>query len=326
MGVMKLDERDARLLQLIDLDARITFAALAKALRISKPAAKRRLERLENEGVIRRYIAIINLPKLGYNPYKLSLKMTGMDQTELQAFAKEAHKLPAAGWVLSAIGRWDVLITFYARGAMNLYEAYRSLLAQVSKNISKKYVSVIVRLRHYPHDCLVRKKPTGVRKEVLVGGPLDPVSLDDLDLKLLDILSKEARSSLVSLAAKLNVTPKTIRNRMRKLENDGVILGYSSVLDTTKIGYEHHKVYVYLTDISVETYRKLRGYVSSLPNTVLLTQALGDAELDFDVKVASTDDLHAIVTDLRNKFKGVIKDVQTLLITDEDVIDYTPHR
>ncbi|MBR9692974.1 Lrp/AsnC family transcriptional regulator [Candidatus Woesearchaeota archaeon] len=325
-GEIRFDERDAKLLQLIDLDARITLAAIGKNLRISKPAAKRRLERLEEVGVIRRYVAIINLPKLGYNAYRLSFKLSRMDTFEHRAFAKQARNLQETGWVLRAIGSWDVLVTFYARGAMQLYGAYRALLADMSQNIASKRISVIVRLRHYSHDMLVRTKPIGHRKEILVGGPIETTELDEMDMHLLDLLSKEGRASLVTLSGKLGVTPKTVRNRMRRLEKDKIILGYNAVLDTTKIGYEHHKMFVYLDNITIETYKKIRGYVSSMPATMLITQALGESELDFDVKVKNTAEVHAIISDLRNNFKGIIKDIQTLLITDEDVIDYTPRR
>jgi|GEM_PF-6451894 len=323
---MRIDERDAKLLQLIDLKGRTTYAALAKALRISKPAVKRRLERLEEAGVIRRYIAIINLPKLGYNAYKLSLKLTGMDDEDLKRFADHAHKMKEAGWVLSCIGRWDLLVIVYARGASQLNMLYRQLITPIVGQIAHKQVSVLASFTHLSHDCLVRDRPASVRQQVTIGGPLETVQLDELDLKLLDAVSHDARASLVKLAAALSVTPKTVRTRLKRLEREDIILGYNAVLETEKLGLEHHKVHVYLSDLSDRSYRQVRGWITSLPETVLFTEAVSNSDLDFDVKVPTTTRLHEIVQVLRSRFKGLIKDVQTLLVTDEDVFDYTPYR
>ncbi len=323
--MVRIDERDARLLSLVDLRARTTYATMAKQLRISKPAAKRRLERLEQAGVIRRYIAIINLPKLGYTTFKLSLKLSGVDSAELQRFTEHARSLPETGWVLRALGRWDFLIILYARGAHQLEMVYRKLVAPIADKVSKKLVSVMVSFTHLPHDCLLKRVPP-VRERISVGGPLEPAVLDELDLQLLNILSRDARSSLISLATALGVTPKTVRLRMRRLEANAILLGYNAVLDTEKLGLEHHKIYVYLGTLEKEVYRQVRNYMTSLPETVLFTEEVSSADLDFDVKVPSTARLQEIICSLRDRFAGVIKDIQTILITDEDVIDYTPHQ
>lgn len=321
---VKLDERDARLLRLLDLNGRATLASLGKALRISKPAVKRRLERLESTGVIRRYIAIINLPRLGYNVYKIHLKLTGMDADEHVAFAKKVQQMPATGWVLVAIGHWDLVILLYALGASDLSAAYRELIAPVADKVARKQVSLLSTFTHFPHDSLARQKPGANRQRVTIGGPADKAELDELDLKLINALSEDGRASLVRLGARFGVAPKTVKNRMRRLEEERVILGYNAIIDAARISFSHHRIYVFLSDLSGETYSRIRGYISSLPETVLISESLGEADLDFDVKVPDTARLHDVVRELRSRFKEVIRDVTTLHIVDEDVIDYTP--
>lgn len=59
------------------------------------------------------------------------------------------------------------------------------------------------------------------------------LKLDPTDQGLLSILRDDARTSVVDLAKRLGVSRATVQNRMRRLEGDGVIDGY-----TVRIGAE----------------------------------------------------------------------------------------
>ncbi|MFM9428897.1 DNA-binding Lrp family transcriptional regulator [Variovorax sp. GrIS 2.14] len=56
------------------------------------------------------------------------------------------------------------------------------------------------------------------------------MAMDDTDRKLISLLRKDARMTAAALAAKLGVSRGTIANRLRKLEDEQVIVGYSARL------------------------------------------------------------------------------------------------
>lgn len=51
--------------------------------------------------------------------------------------------------------------------------------------------------------------------------------MDDLDRQLLSRLRTDGRASVASLAKELRVSRGTVQNRMRRLETEGVIVGYA---------------------------------------------------------------------------------------------------
>ena len=63
------------------------------------------------------------------------------------------------------------------------------------------------------------------------------MTLDTLDKKILNNLTVDARQSARQLALKLGVSTVTILSRMKKLEKEKIILGYTVTIDHEKIGY-----------------------------------------------------------------------------------------
>lgn len=53
------------------------------------------------------------------------------------------------------------------------------------------------------------------------------MALDDTDRQLISLLRKDARTSVATLASRLGVSRGTVSNRLRKLEDSQVIVGYT---------------------------------------------------------------------------------------------------
>ena len=53
------------------------------------------------------------------------------------------------------------------------------------------------------------------------------INLDDTDRELLALLRQDARLPVATLATKLKVARGTVQNRLKRLERDGVIVGYT---------------------------------------------------------------------------------------------------
>ncbi|HJM86984.1 MAG TPA: winged helix-turn-helix transcriptional regulator, partial [Candidatus Thalassarchaeaceae archaeon] len=64
------------------------------------------------------------------------------------------------------------------------------------------------------------------------------MELDEVDRKLISALQVDGRLSMRSLAEQVGVALGTVSNRLGKLEDSGVITGYTANLDADKIGWE----------------------------------------------------------------------------------------
>ena len=62
--------------------------------------------------------------------------------------------------------------------------------------------------------------------------------LDEIDRKIIRVLEKDARTSLRKISELVDVSLGTVSNRVKKMERNGVIRGYSVILNPDEIGWE----------------------------------------------------------------------------------------
>jgi DNA-binding Lrp family transcriptional regulator len=65
---------------------------------------------------------------------------------------------------------------------------------------------------------------------------MGPHQLDDIDKELLALLQENARCPATELAERIGVSDNTVHNRMRRLEEAGVLAGYRAVCGYDEIG------------------------------------------------------------------------------------------
>lgn len=82
---MKLDEVDLKILRLLQEDARMTIKEIAGQLNLSTTPIFARIKKLENEGIIDRYIAVLN-------PEKLGKKLNAFANISIKEHSKQAVK------------------------------------------------------------------------------------------------------------------------------------------------------------------------------------------------------------------------------------------
>jgi Lrp/AsnC family transcriptional regulator, leucine-responsive regulatory protein len=79
--------------------------------------------------------------------------------------------------------------------------------------------------------------------------------LDDTDKKILEALSKNGRTSMKELGEKVHLTGQATSSRVIKLEEKGIIEGYTIKLNERKLGYYVHAfINIYTRSIQHSSY------------------------------------------------------------------------
>ena len=119
-------------------------------------------------------------------------------------------------------------------------------------------------------------------------GTTAPLSLDAVDIRILNLLQEDGRLSIRELAKKAGLSPTPIHERLKRLESSGIIDHYAAVINTGKIG----QLIVFFVNIILKEHSTRLGgefieKITSFPEVVEFHVIGG--EHDFMIKVIVPD-------------------------------------
>ena len=115
------------------------------------------------------------------------------------------------------------------------------------------------------------------------------MELNETDRKILKNLLEDARFSSRQIAKNVGVSVGTVLSRIKKLEDEGLIKGYSVLLDHEKLGYE----LTVITEITVSKGRlvEMENEIAKNPNVCCVYDVTGLTDAVIIAKFKTREDL-----------------------------------
>jgi len=141
-------------------------------------------------------------------------------------------------------------------------------------------------------------------------------NIDDTDRELLALLRQDARMPVATLAAKLKVARGTVQNRMKRLEREGVIVGYTV---RVKPQAEAHRIRALMTIVvegnrGPEVLKALRGH----PNVTGLHSTNGRWDLVAELRADTLEAFDRALGNIR-LIDGIASTETSLLLSTHKV-------
>ncbi len=113
-----IDSRDLRILIELAKDARTPLTHIARILNISDVAVKKRLERLEREGVIKGYVINVNPRLLGFT--RIALIGVNVEPGKILDVARKIADMKESVFVALTSGDHDVMVEVWCKDSEEL--------------------------------------------------------------------------------------------------------------------------------------------------------------------------------------------------------------
>jgi Lrp/AsnC family leucine-responsive transcriptional regulator len=124
--------------------------------------------------------------------------------------------------------------------------------------------------------------------------------LDETDRKIIALLQDDARMTNAAVAAQVGLTAPSVFERIRKLEQRGVIRGYSAVIDPIAIG-KVMTAFIRLTAADDEKYGAGVEALREDPDVLECYHVAGEDCFIVKTKVANPAELEALLGRIRSK-------------------------
>jgi len=222
-NLVRLEELDLRLIELLETGPRRPRAELATSLGISRSTVGAKLQRLINARVIRT-VCLVDHIALGYE----NTALFGINVTpgSLLEVADGLAALARIHYVALCAGPFDIVSWGIFKGSDDLLDFLAEGLGKIP-GVSRYETIMCHELRISP---AFLAEGQGYRPRE------SQASLDQLDLGLIAALQRNSTESTASLAVKLGTSQPTVVRRMRRLLNEGVIR-FVTMVSAAALGY-----------------------------------------------------------------------------------------
>jgi Lrp/AsnC family transcriptional regulator, regulator for asnA, asnC and gidA len=304
----KLGVRDRKILYHLDLNSRQSFSQLGKKIGLHKDVVAYRVNKLREKGIIK-CLTSINEYQLGLYYLRVCFTFQYVTPTIKQEIIKYFMKNKYTVIIHESEGTYDLKIVLAIKNVSVFYPIWYTIISKYRDFISNLVFFINCETIEYTYSFLLDEEDKNENNRVRLRrhdtGTL--THLDDLDYKILTLLSNDARIPTHELAEKLKITVTTINHRIKKMITSGVILGFRLFIDYSKIGYNLYTVNLCLKDML--QMQQIVKYVELNPHLFKRILTLGPVDLEFMFFFENNHMLHDFIDDVYSKFPGAIKNI-----------------
>lgn len=148
------------------------------------------------------------------------------------------------------------------------------------------------------------------------------MQIDSVDVQILQLLNKNARIQWKEIGEKIHMTGQAVGNRIKKMEDNGIIQAYSIVIDELKMGVSFTAFLIFF--MNANTHDDLLKFIANRNEISEAHRVSGDACYHLKITVRSQEALNHLLNDLLKygnyqlylSIKEVKKHYNTSLVSD----------
>ncbi|NOZ80794.1 MAG: Lrp/AsnC family transcriptional regulator [DPANN group archaeon] len=126
------------------------------------------------------------------------------------------------------------------------------------------------------------------------------------------------------MGKKLKMPAKSVSYRVKKLEDAGMIEGYTITVDYDALGFERFKVFIRSKSMSEERERAFIEWARTHPYCLYWSKSIATSDVELELVVKDSIHLRKVVAELREKYGDLIKSYETMKIWKEFKLNFIP--
>lgn len=137
------------------------------------------------------------------------------------------------------------------------------------------------------------------------------VELDRTDLEIVQLLREDARRTFADVGERVSLSAPAVKRRVDRLERDGVIVGYTALVDHALLG-RPLQAFTELRFAGNLPVDQIAGIADGVPEVQTIFTTAGDPDALAWIRVRDVDDLKRVIDLLRRS--GRVTGTKTLMV------------
>lgn len=139
------------------------------------------------------------------------------------------------------------------------------------------------------------------------------MKLDTTDIQILKALQNDGRESASHIAEKVKVSVPTVTERIRKLQESGIILGFQTVIDPTSIGLDVAAIITIISGSS-QYYKEVTIAAEETPEVVQCFSTTGNGSHMLFVITKNSNTLEELLRKVQS-WPGVVRTETQIILS-----------
>ena len=148
------------------------------------------------------------------------------------------------------------------------------------------------------------------------------MKIDNTDRKILELLQEDGRIAASHIADKLNISIPTVTERIKKLQDSGIIQGIHAVLDPKKLNLDVSALITVISESSIH-YKKFIQSVEKTPEVIQCFSTTGNGSHSLLVVTRNSHSLEELLRNIQS-WPGVIRTETQLILSSYKLIQNIP--
>jgi FAD synthetase len=309
---VRLDRKDLRMLGMLARDSRVQLKAMGMDVGLSKDAVAYRIRRMQDQGVILRFIPQIDLTKLGYSNYHIFLLLDDTKPERCEDLLDFLMRHPNVKSIIEYSNRWDLEIVVVARDNQEFASIATAITSLHPDIILEKNKMAVIRI--YSSDLLPPQFAGVLGWET---GEEEVPRADDVDLQILKELSQDCRQSTYDIGKRIGISPDTVGYRIRRLQASGIIRRFTVMVKLSRLDLGWYTFAIQTRALDHRSEMRFKEYITRQKSVFKSFKTLGNWDLLLYLAADSHHAFHSTVRALKSEFASVIKNCDTWIANRE---------
>lgn len=308
-----LSDKDVLILQKLFEDGRKSSSSIATEIDLGREIVNYRIKRLIKENLIVKFVPKMNERALHYTEYNILLKLNLEDELSKAKFIKEQIGNKYLVWMIKSNSGWDLIVRLYAQSIeefkeklAEILEGYSSVLAGyytiiASEEIKENEKEVLF------EDLFNKHLP---KKDFEIVKHTTQLFIDEKDKQIINLLENDARVQYQEIAEKLEISSDTVKYRIDKMKEIGVIENIIPIINFGKLGYLYYAAILKLDYLTKEEEKKICQHLQKNEKVIKAIKNLNADEYFLNVVFDTEKQKEDFEIELRKMSKNKVQRIE----------------
>jgi len=291
-----ITSKDLLILQRLLEDGRKSSASISKEIDLGREIVNYRIKRLIKENLIVKFIPKINEKTLNYQEYIILIKLNLEDELSKGQFVREHMGNKYLIWFIKSNEGWDLIVRLYAQSV----EEFKLKLAEILESFSEvlaNYYTIISSEEIAEHEKTILNRELFNKKTKTLDFKIikdkNQTHLDEKDNFILGLLEEDGRIQYKDIATRLDISSDTVKYRIDKMMEHGVIEKFIPVLNLNKVGLFQYAAIIKCKYFRKEEEESIISEIKKAPYVVKAIKSLDSKE--YFITLAFEEDREHII-------------------------------